>query len=81
MTVIFVQAWGDFDMKYTFATMVCPYKQSVDSLKKAFLADEGLHSFKGQPDSKLTELTEKFIKFLKKNDFQRLDGEEVYFSD
>jgi hypothetical protein len=81
MTVINVMAWGDFDMKYTFATMVCPYQQSVESLKKQFLAQEGIYSFSGHSYDKCTELTEKFVKFLKKNDFKNLEGEEVCFSD
>jgi len=81
MTVIFVKAWGDFDVKYTFATMVCPYKQNVESLKQAFCAKMGIPSFNGLPENMLYDLTEEFVKFLKKNDFKRLEGEEVYFAD
>jgi hypothetical protein len=61
--------------------MVCPYKQNIESLKQTFCTKQGISSIKGHPEHMLYDLTKEFYKFLKKNDFKQLEGEEVYFAD
>lgn len=80
-TVIFVDAWGGVYDCYTKATLVHSELFHPDTLKDAFCAKKGINSFKGHSYAVLDELTDEFIKFLKKQGFKELKGETIYFSD
>ena len=65
-TAIEVEAWGDFDMRYTKCIMVSPDKRDVKSIVKEFCDINGLPSEGGLPDNMLNDVNDEFIKYLKK---------------
>lgn len=80
-TIIEVLAWGDFDVQYTEAILVSPDKLDIETLKTEFCTEQGIDSFTGLEYSKLSSLTQSFIKFLKKRGFRDLSTTKVYFCD
>lgn len=80
-TFIEIQAWGDFDVSYTDCIMFCEGKRDVDSLTKTFCSLNGLPGTKGLPYNMLSDTTEEFKKFLKKEGFRVLKTKQIIFSD
>ena len=86
-TFIEVEAFGDFTMKYTVGIFYTIEKKDIDSIKKKFCELKGLPSFDNLqhvPDytySMLSNLTDEFIIFLKKEGFKELQTKKVYFCD
>ena len=80
-TIIEVQAFGDFDMKYTECIMVSPEKFHINSLYKEFYDLMGIKSNKNLDVRKLRDITEDFISFLELKRFKRLHTDKMYFCD
>lgn len=89
-TFIEVEAFGDFDMKYTEAILYSEEKRDVEEIQKRFCEINGLPGFKDlqyfpaykETYSFLGDITKKFIEYLKtKEGFKVLKTKSVYFCD
>jgi hypothetical protein len=83
MTIIEVQAFGDFDMLYTECIMVSGGKHEKEELIQEFCVISGLDSTdgKGLKYNMLREVTSDFIAFLSLKGFVKMETQKVYFSD
>ncbi len=80
-TVIEVQAFGDFDIKYTDCIMVSEEKKDVKEIIKDFCVFMNIPDIKGLPSNKLYDMTQEFIEYLKMIGFTKLKTTEVYMCD
>lgn len=80
-TFIEIEAWGDFDVKYTKCIMVVEGQRDVKSLVNTFCIKMGLPGTSGLPSNMINDVNEEFIKFLKKEGFRQLKTNTVCFSD
>jgi hypothetical protein len=82
-TTVFVQAYGDFDVRYTKCTLVHSEYKDITHLREIFAMRKGIKpSFQGNSYMELDTLTTEFIQFLiKEEGFQHLKGKEIYFTD
>lgn len=80
-TAIEVQAFGDFDVKYTDCVMIHSDKMDKNEILKEFYGIQGITSNKGLDDRKLYDITQDFISFLELKGFKRLETQSVYFCD
>lgn len=80
-TVIEVQAFGDFDVKYTDCVMIHSDKIDKNEILKEFYQIQGITSNKGLDYKILRNITEDFISFLELKGFKRLETQSVYFCD
>lgn len=80
-TIIEVKAFGDFCIKYTVCIMVSDEIFDIPQLQSEYCKQENIESFKGLPDNKLNEHTDKFIAFLSLKGFEMLQTKEIYFCD
>lgn len=80
-TVISVDAYGDFDVRYTAAILYSEEVRDVKAITKAYCSLRGLESTSGLPYNMLSDTTEDFIKYLKKEGFRELKNNTVCFSD
>lgn len=80
-TIIEIEAWGDFQMRYTDCIMASEERLDVKALVRQFCSMEGLPGESGNDSDKLGEINEKFRKFLKKSGFVQLKTKKVCFSD
>lgn len=80
-TVIEIQAFGDFDIKYTECIMVSDEKHGLKTLLKEFYEIEGITSTHGNDYKKLNAITNNFIAFLQLKGFKKLKTKEIYFCD
>lgn len=80
-TLIEVEAYGDFDVKYTKAIMYTPEVRNVDSIVSTYCSLRGLDGTSGLPDNMISDATDDFIKYLKKEGFSEISGKKVYFCD
>lgn len=80
-TFIEVQAFGDFDIKYTDCVMVHCEKIDKNEMLEEFYKVEGITSSNGLDYRKLYNITQDFISFLELKGFKRLETQSVYFCD
>jgi hypothetical protein len=80
-TFIEVQAFGDFDVKYTDCIMVHSDKMDKNEILKEFYKVQGITSNVGLDYSQLYNITQDFISFLELKGFKRLETQSVYFCD
>ncbi len=80
-TAIEIEAYGDFDMKYTECVMVSSENKDVNQIVKDYCSLRGLDSTKGLPSNMLNDTTNDFINYLKKLGFSKLNTKSVCFSD
>lgn len=80
-TAIEVEAWGDFDIKYTKCIMVSPDVRDVKHILKTFCDINGLPGMNGLPNNMISDVNDEFIKYLKKEGFKPLKTKKVCFSD
>ena len=78
-TIIEVQAFGDFDVKYTVCVMVHSDKMDKNKILKEFYHIQGITSYKGLDYRILRTITEDFISFLELKGFNILKTQSVYF--
>ncbi len=78
-TAIEVQAFGDFDVKYTDCVMIHSDKIDKNEILKEFYEIQGITSSKGLDYRILRTITEDFILFLELKGFKRLETQSVYF--
>lgn len=78
-TVIEVQDFGDFDVKYTNCIMVHSDKIDKNEILKEFYQMQGIVSNIGLKNNQLQNITEDFIQFLELKGFKRLETQKVYF--
>ena len=80
-TVIEVQAFGDFDVKYTDCVMVHSEKIDKNEILNEFYQMQGISSNKGLDVRVLYDTTQDFISFLELKGFEKLETQSVYFCD
>lgn len=80
-TVIEIQGWGDFDMRYTEVIMVSEQKLDAKLFIKGYCDLRGLPGLDGLPQNMLRDINEDLIKYLKKNGFKPLNTYVVLFGD
>ena len=80
-TVIEVQAFGDFDVKYTDCIMIHSDRMDKNEILKEFYQIQGITSNKGLDYRILRTITEDFISFLELKGFKKLETQSVYFCD
>ena len=80
-TFIEVQAFGDFDIKYTDCVMVHSDKIDKNEILKEFYQVQGIISNTGLDYRQLYNITQDFISFLELKGFKRLETQSVYFCD
>ena len=82
-TTIEVQAYADYDIRYTKCIMVSEFTINVDDLLERFCISRGLPKPDGSglPDNMLSDTTDDFIHYLKKEGFKPLKTKEVIFTD
>lgn len=80
-TFIEVQAFGDFDVKYTDCIMVHSDKIDKNEILKEFYQIQGINSNIGLDYRQLYNITQDFISFLELKGFKRLETQKVYFCD
>ena len=80
-TFIEVQAFGDFDMKYTDCIMTHPEKLDTTKILKEFYDVQGINSNTGLSQKQLKTVTQDFVCFLEIKGFTKLKPKQVYFSD
>lgn len=78
-TIIEVQAFGDFDMKYTDCIMVHSDKMDKNEILKEFYEIQGITPNTGLGYGQLYNITQDFISFLELKGFKRLETQSVYF--
>lgn len=79
-TFIEVEAYGDFDVKYTVCIMYNPLDLDVYEIKREFRKLKGLKSFSGIIGS-MASLTDEFIAFLSLKGFTSVKTHKISFSD
>lgn len=81
-TIIEIQGWGDFDVKYTEGIYYSELKYDRDSLVEEFCKKYNYPSEDGiQNDSLISSAPNKFANFLQGKGFKKLKTEKVLFSD
>lgn len=80
-TAIAIEAWADFDIRYTDKVMVCEEKRDVNAIVKNYCELRGLPGTSGLPRNMINDTREDFVKFLNKEGFRELKMTEVCFSD
>ena len=80
-TVIEIQAFGDFDIKYTVCIMVHSEKIDKGYLLKEFYKIQGILSNQGLSNETLSTINDDFIAFLELKGFRMLETEMIYFCD
>lgn len=80
-TIIEVQSFGDFNVKYTDSIMVHDDKLDKEEILKEFCALKGIKSNKGLDYKILNRITEEFVLFLESKGFKRLKTDPIYFCD
>ena len=80
-TYIEIEGWGDFNVRYTKCIMVADEVRDVRHLINTFCSANGLPGTSGLPSNMLSDTTDAFIKFLKKEGFRELKTNKVCFSD
>lgn len=80
-TFIEVEAYGDFDVKYTVCIMHNPLTLDVYEIKREFRNLKGLKSFSGLPSVSLASFTDEFIAFLSLKGFSSVKTHKISFSD
>ena len=81
-TVIEVESYGDYDVRYTKCIMVSPVFRHASSLMKNFCEKNGLPlNGEGLPDNMLEDTTNEYIKYLKKEGFKELKTNKACFTD
>lgn len=80
-TIIEVQAFGDFDVKYTDSIMVHDDKLDKEEILKEFCSLKGIESNKGLDYKILNRITEEFVLFLESKGFKKLKTDPIYFCD
>jgi hypothetical protein len=80
-TFIEVQAFGDFDVKYTDCVMVHSDKMNKNEILKEFYQIQGIASNTGLDYKQLHNITQDFISFLELKGFKKLKTQSVYFCD
>ena len=80
-TIIEIQKYADFGIRYTDCIMVFAEELNVESLKKEFCSIEGIEGTKGIPYNMLDLVTDEFVAFLNKKGFVKLKTKEVIFTD
>lgn len=82
-TAIEVQAYADYDVIYTKCIMVSPDVRNVRDILNTFCISSGLPEPDGTglPENMLSDTTDEFIKYLKKEGFTSLKRTEVIFTD
>ena len=80
-TVIEVQAFGDFDVKYTDCIMIHSDRMDKNEILKEFYQIQGITSNKRLDYRILRTITEDFISFLELKGFKKLETQSVYFCD
>lgn len=80
-TYVEIEAWGDFDVRYTKCIMVADGLRDVDYLTKAFCHKNGLPGTEGLSYNMINDANEEFVKFLRKEGFRELKTSKVCFSD
>jgi hypothetical protein len=79
-TFIEVQAWGDIST-YTDSIFYTSEDRNVKAITKVFCDINGLPGVNGLPDNMLSDSTEAFKKYLKKEGFKQIKTKSVCFSD
>jgi len=80
-TIIEVQAFGDFDVKYTVCIMVHPEVLNVNEILNEFYSINGISSNKGLSYHVLSTVNDDFISFLELKGFSILKTQAIYFCD
>lgn len=80
-TIIEVQSYGDFSIKYTNCVMVHSDKMKKNEILKEFYQVAGISSNTGLDYMKLSKITQDFISFLELKGFKKLKTQEVFFCD
>ena len=82
-TTIEVQAYADYDIRYTKCIMVSPDYRDVKDILKTYCTLRGLPNSEGKelPNNMFDDTTNDFIKYLKKEGFKELKSTEIYFTD
>lgn len=81
-TSIEVQAYADYDIRYTKCIMVSSDIRNVDDILSTYLKLRGLPSdAHGLPYNMLKDTTDDFIQYLKKEGFEELKTKEIIFTD
>lgn len=80
-TYIAVEAYGDFNMRYTDSIWHTEEQRDIKAITRAFCSINGLPGTSGLPDNMLRDSTESFKKYLKKEGFKQIKAKAVCFSD
>lgn len=80
-TIIEVQAFSDFNIKYTDCIMVHSDKLNTEEIFQEFYKTQGIESNTGLDYRELYKTTKDFIAFLFLKGFKSLNTEKIYFCD
>lgn len=82
-TIIEIEAYSDYDMRYTDCIMVTEEQFDVKGLVRSYCSLRGLpnETLSGLPDNMLNDTKEDFKKWLKKQGFRILSTKKVCISD